>query len=560
MKRMKMKQVLAVAMAALLGASMCTVSGCGGKEKVDSGSADTLEVYVYNAGYGYKWCELMLEAFQQEDWVKEKYPNLVVELTQDAVAESAGTHLKSGNTKYDIVFLTNGANYANEEYAVDMYDSVYNTQVPGEDVLYSEKMMSSVLNSMRDTSTEKEAYYRTSWANIMTGIVYNETKLSALGFSVPRTTDELLKICESVYSGAIVEGAPLNGEKAVGAAINTSVYANKYSFITYGVSPYTNYCLNTWWAQYEGQEEYYNFFQGNDGIGISPAVLKQQGRLEALKVLEEIQKKSGETERYTSLEPSAEREAYRNAQGRVILGDALFMCNGDWFNYEMEDFAKGAGELAGVVKIMRAPVISSLRDKTDLESDQQLSDVVAAVDAGYRTKEEAVTQGASGLEYVSDADFDTVYAARKVMYSIGTEHNAIIPKCSPAQELAADFLRYMATDKCQSIFIEETGGNSMPFAYDCRTDNEDLYNSLSAMGKCSIDVLLDVNLEILPNVNTLPLVSKGGFTAWKSIGDKPGYVIYSKDETAQQIFDDDYNYWTQNNNRNWELAKSNAGI
>lgn len=556
-----MKKIITIVLAVIMGLSTVTLSGCGGKEKVDSESAQTLEVYVYNAGYGYKWCEAMLEAFQKEDWVKEKYPNLSVDFTQDAVKESASTHLKSEDTKFDVVFCTDGWTYANKEYAVDLYELVFDKEVPGEDTKYSGKMTASMLNSLRDVHTQdSEAYYSTSWANVMTGIVYNETKLNALGFTVPNTTDELLKICESVYTGVIVEGAPLNGEKTVGDAIDRSVYGNKYSFITYGVSPYTNYSLSTWWAQYEGLEEYYNFFQGNDGIGVSPSVLKQAGRLEALKVLEEIQKKDGDNERYTKLEPSAEREAYRNAQSRVVLGEALFMCNGDWFDYEMNDFSKAAGEKAGVVKLMRTPVISSLKDKTNITSDKQLSQVVSAIDQGYKTKADALMNGNVEIETVSDEDYQTVYEARKMMYSIGASHSAIIPKCSPAQELAADFLRYIATDKCLEIFAKETKGGSLPFVYDLKTNNEELFDSLSAMGKGATQVLSDADLQILPNILTLPLVQKGSFAAWKSIGDKPGYMMYSKGQSAQEIFDNDYSYWTDDNNRNWELAKSNAGI
>lgn len=561
MKRKGFQRAVTLMAAGTLGVFALAGSGCNNNKSLDSSNPNTLEVYVYNAGYGYKWCESMLDAFQQEDWVKEKYPNLVVDLTQDAVQESAATHLKSGDTKFDIVFSTNSWAYANAQYAADLSESVFNTQVPGEEVKYSEKMTPSMLSSLQDTqSTDKETYYTTSWANVMTGIVYNETKLDALGFSVPKTTDELIKICESVYGGTVLEGAPLNGKKAVGDAIDTSVYANKYSFITYGVSPYSNYSLSTWWAQYEGEEEYYNFFKGSDGIGLSPAVLKQPGRLESLKVIEQIQKKSNGAERYTKLDPSAEREAYRNAQSRLILGEALFMFNGDWFNYEMADFTKGAGDQAGTVKIMKTPVISSLKGKINIASDSELADVVSAVDEGYSTKAEAVSGGAQGIGNVSEEDYETIYQAREVMYSIGANHNAIIPQNSPAKELASDFLRYTATDKCLNIFIESTNGASMPFVYNLKSENTGLYDSLSAMGKNSIDALSDAGLKILPNVSTLPLVLKGSFSAWKSIGDKAGYVIYSKDETAHQIFDDDYSYWTEDNNRNWELAKSNAGI
>ena len=39
-------------------------------------------MYVCNLGYGYQWAEQMLNAFKEEAWVKEKYPNLQVSFSQ----------------------------------------------------------------------------------------------------------------------------------------------------------------------------------------------------------------------------------------------------------------------------------------------------------------------------------------------------------------------------------------------------------------------------------------------------------------------------------------------
>ena len=40
---------------------------------------NVLEVMIWDAGYGIQWCEDMLESFKEEPWVKEKYPNLVID-------------------------------------------------------------------------------------------------------------------------------------------------------------------------------------------------------------------------------------------------------------------------------------------------------------------------------------------------------------------------------------------------------------------------------------------------------------------------------------------------
>lgn len=125
----------------------------------------------------------------------------------------------------------------------------------------------------------------------MTGIVYNEDKLNALGKSVPNTTDELIQILKDV--------------KAMNSGDNKNTsYSNSYSFLTYGASIYTNYVLSTWWAQYQGSQGYVDFFNGYDEStnSISSSVLSQEGRLESLKVLEEIMSKNNG---YTNLNPSS---------------------------------------------------------------------------------------------------------------------------------------------------------------------------------------------------------------------------------------------------------------
>ena len=41
-------------------------------------------------------------------------------------------------------------------------------------------------------------------------------------------------------------------------------YPYTTSFLTYGASTYVSYLINTLWAQYEGSDEYINFFNGID--------------------------------------------------------------------------------------------------------------------------------------------------------------------------------------------------------------------------------------------------------------------------------------------------------
>ena len=413
-------------------------------------------------------------------------------------------------------------------------------------------MFDSVRESNRDVNSTEEdpRYYTATFASGMTGIAYNATVLKELGFEEPNTTDELFAIAESIQTGTYAEGA--RGSYTAGTAVDRSVYSSESAFVTYGVSAYINYTVETWWAQYEGVDNYINYFQGmSDGV-LSSAVTRQTGRLKALEATEEMIE-------YTRLYPSAERDAYRRAQNEVVMGQSLFMANGDWFDLEERDFATSAPG-AGEVRLMNAPVLSSIRDKApSIPDDAALALVIEAIDNGCTSISEAEAQFPELKgKNITDADFGTVYDARMVVYSIGPRHNIVIPECSPAKEVAADFILYMATDKCLETYASETGGASLPFDYDYE-QNETLWNSFSAMQKQRLQLFTQPDLNIMPNAVKYPLVLRGGFSAWTPC-DNPGYEIQINGSSAQDIYDEVIQYWTENNSSRFNVACSQAGI
>ena len=493
-----MKKVVSVAVAAMLaGTSLAAFAGCG--SNVDSESPETLEVYVCNLGYGYAWAEQMLEDFAQEDWVKEKYPNLQIDFAQDAVEQNSKNWLENNSTNYDVIMCTN---------------------VPGEDVTFAEKMFDSVLESNRDpdSTAEDPHYYTATFASGMAGIAYNATVLEELGFEEPNTTDELFAIAESISTGSYVAGA--SGDYTVGQSVDRNVYASQSAFVTYGVSAYINYTVETWWAQYEGVGNYVNYFEGvSDGIAGNSAVTRQTGRLKALEATDAMMD-------YTRLYPSAERDAYRRAQNEVVMGVSLFMANGDWFDMEERDFAASAPG-AGEVRLMNTPVLSSIREKTpSIPDDATLSLIVEAVDNGCNTIEEAAAKYPElAGKGIKDTDYQTVHDARMLVYSIGPRHNVVIPECSPAKELAADFILYMATDKSLETYASMTGGASLPFDYNYQENTE-----------LCLELFSDPDLNIMPNVAKYPLVLRGGFSSWYPC-ENPGYEFQTNGSTAQEVYD-----------------------
>ena len=61
-----MKKISAKIMSVALAVSSCIAAvGCGGGGKV-SDTEQTLQVYVFEAGYGTKWCTDMLDLFKEQ--------------------------------------------------------------------------------------------------------------------------------------------------------------------------------------------------------------------------------------------------------------------------------------------------------------------------------------------------------------------------------------------------------------------------------------------------------------------------------------------------------------
>ena len=519
--------------------------GACNKNKIDPNDPQKLEIYVYNAGYGYEWCEKILNAFKEEDWVKEKYPDLKTSFTKDELSTTAQEMITAGKkvNKYEVLFGTNLESYLGPDApVVDLTDDIYDSQVPGENVKFSEKMIPSYLASAAykgKSEISEDKYYQVNWASGMGGLIYNEDKLNALGFSVPNTTDELVDIMSKVKE--------LNG--------TNSAYKQTTSFATYGASAYVNYLYYTWWAQYQTSDEYINFYNGIDTEtqSRSPAIFRQTGLLRTLELLESFLVLD---KGYTWLNPNTGREAFRETQNRVQLGNALFMANGDWVDNELKVLRDGLIEMghADTVKMMRTPIISSIIELTPtINDDATLSKVVKAID-----------EGKTSYESVSADDFTRIAEARRIVYSIGPSHCAYIPEYASGKEVAIDFLRYLATDKANKIYIKETNGASMPFSYDVMAQNHELFESLSPMQQDRLNYFAEQNVNVLPSQNSFPLVRYGGLSVMASGRFTTDFTGGSSKgnygSIAEMIFEREYKYWTDGDNANWKGCLIQSGL
>ena len=420
--------VCAVVMAA-------TAVGCaGGKEnkKVDD-SDKTIEMFVYNAGYGVDWLHGMKDAFL------EKYPEYDIVIKEQASADVLDTIIRSGpeaNTYDLMVVATEWKSYLDKgesvlkgyDYILENLDDVYASTVEGEDITFGEKMFDSyrdynayeVYNE--ETGEVEEHFYAVPWAAGLTGIFYNNTMFKDCGLnSEPRTTSELLEYCETIKD---------KGKTALIYAAHTG---------------YWEYLYNIWWGQYEGAKGRDDFFHATkDGV-ISKEVLKQEGILESMRTLEKL------------LNPDAGYSAelvasmdYTKAQATFLSGTegAMIPC-GDWIENEMKAYST---EIKDELGLMRTPIISALSDKMSYwtlgqsYSEASVNKANASTLALYDEKLRALVDYVDGVTTTlpagtTEADAEIIREARKINYSIGTSHTAAIPAYASAKDAAKEFLQ-----------------------------------------------------------------------------------------------------------------------
>lgn len=538
-----MKKVSAKILSIALALSSCLAVGCQKEETPDTDQ--TLQVYVFQAGYGTKWCTDMLDLFKEQDWVKQKYPNLVIpKPTENDVSTFAESRLSAGETgnPYDLMFAVNlEYNTGPNGDFLDLTEVVYNSKVPGEgEMLWKDKSLESYNESNTyidptDLSTKKQ--YLTSWAGGMNTILYNETKLMQFTDKLPNTTDELLSICANVKAN---EGQ------------NNDKYNLGYSFMEYGTGSYFVHMFPIYWAQYEGLTNYKNFWNGIDNNRYSKGVFDQKGRLYALEVMEELL--DADTAYLTRSAPNYE---FMQAQTLFLQGNGLFFCNGDWFDNEMRTIREQIVQENGRIdtfKTMRMPIISELGVKLGI-TDAELSAIVDYVDGTIETEPTFTsTKGLTKTEVI-----DAVREARTVVHSLGPNHQAGIPHYAKGKEVAIDFLRFMATDIAQESYIKSTGGASLPFKYKLKEKNIDLYNSLGTMQQTRHDYFSSDKYEVytLPSNRAFPLFQYGGLKAFTREEYFTDFFAADKTWTAQKYFDTTKEAWTD---VKWNNALSLAGL
>lgn len=595
----KCKRILIGLLASLL--MVVWSAGAVGCNKKDD-SPETLEIYIEKMGYGVDWLDDIIEAFKQEQWVKDKYPNLNIPKPEARVNQGSATQRVIAGAKSntaDLLFGTTTATgwiYRSDEESSNFEElsDVYNSEVPGETgVIFKEKMLPSIRSwveqpdlSKADTDPDAKVYHVFPWINGYIGMLYNKDNLDKLlgkdNYTMPRTTDEWMEMVRLIIKVQKDKGLDNTDD----AFINPFIYA---PVMYWGAS------VSTWWAQYETRSGYEKYFLGTARINgrdqLSPKVLEQKCKLRSFQTIESfvgapgIGGEAGTEEIYDKVDEDSfkAQNTFDRIQVKYINGQGVFMPNGDWFDLEMRN-AVEAGKGSDIT-YMQLPIISAVSEKlsyyksgdtvfdknadgttkegdaTRKVYDELLRKLVDHVDGKCDKDEVAALYTAKGKSIDRlDADIAHIHEARHLMAPV-EGHEAFIPSYATAKDVAKDFLRFMATDKAIRTFAESTRGCSTAFSYDVIAQNPGLYDTFTDIQKQRLSMVQNGGIS-MPVKASYRLAMLGGLdmSRYPSGSIEVNFSSESGRKTAEEMVNYDINYYTRNNNAQWNSMLTAAGI
>lgn len=414
---LKFKRILALILVGTLCISCFT--GCGKESVSDEGGSETdIEISYWRSGLGIEWLENMVAAFE------DKYPEY--KITIKSSSDVGGVKAPFGKADVDSIDLYMANAEYNYEYSEPL-NELLDSKAEGESKTLREKLNPSYLEL--EVADDGNVYELTYGGGAI-GFVYNKKLFEEAGVrNLPRTTNELVSACDTLYASNIV---PI-------CHFKTTV-------------SYYNFISDTWRMQYDGKDYFINNFYGStDENGNSPSkdvFMAKDGRYEVLEVLEKIL-----TPDYVLT--GSNTHEMTTMQTKFLQGECAMMVTGGWIGNEMS-----MSDKMGDFAFMKTPVISSITDKlTTVKEEADLRTVISAVDKVTDGVED-VSAYQDGENYkvddlsVSAADWDYIFKARNTVPTNYSGETMFIPTYANAKEGAKEFIKFMYSDEGYKIYTD----------------------------------------------------------------------------------------------------------
>ena len=436
----KNKKVAACMLAGTMLFATTMATGCGNEVDLSG----KLAIWVLDAGYGTQWVDVMASEY------KKIYPDVEIELVKDnMIASRFDATIRNPSTNdYDLVF-SNSLNFnqyvdinlkvdgtVHKDLLMNLSEELYNKKPIGENGVEENTTVGEKIRSefMTVVTNENGNAYAYPYAGGASGIIYNETLFEAKGWEIPETTGELIELTKKIYTEEVVGKS--DSEKIYPWAWSGK-YPSYWTFLTYAL--YGSYVgldnFDAFWTcrQYEGEEGYPGTKSNGDLSSPTAEVFRNEGRLDMLKVMEQILYPSASDSTITSSDgryidgyciPNSQDMTVDKAQRSFLEGKAAMYVCGSWLEREMSDWYENHPENTVKLKVMKTPVLDSAKTLWD----------------------NALAKGK-----VTQKEYD---AAMNFTVSGGADLVSIIPSYADEKGKAIDFLRFMTSDYGAKIYAK----------------------------------------------------------------------------------------------------------
>ncbi len=492
-----------LALALCFTVAMSVFSGCGNKNE---NREDTIYAVCINKGYGTDWVDALLKRFC------EKNPQYKYDVEKVYNDDQIKDKIESGSQycRWDLAF--NGATYAADTSYLLSLNDVYDYQITDgarAGTTVKSNVDENALKGIAKKVNGQEVYYAMPWTAEIGGLCVNNDAVTAkLGENWKqnypcRTTNELLEFCAALKTAGL--------EPLMHSATND----------------YYGGIARVWFAQYNCEIGVSDYFEGRFstplGYQVGPEVAKNQGVLEAYKVLEAF----GNAGYYYSDGYGLEWDV---AQTLFMSGSAAMLPIGDWVQTEMNKQYPNVD-----VQFIRYPILSALATDKYGITDEELSNVIAYVD-GTIAEKPTVN---SSKDLSVDEIIELVEVARSWSNSYINNFTVCIPNYSPKTQIAKEFLKFMVSDEGQEVYARATNGLTMCYGYDIE-QNENLWNSIGNFAKSRWPIVKNARFLVRDRWESY---AKAGLTPFRATEVAPLPILLSRETnrwTAQKAYEYDY--------------------
>ena len=537
-KQAKWKRVAAGCLALMLAAvplSACTVNDDPG----------VLEINWTLGGYGDAYCQPLMDAFTAETGIEctPTYDNNSASVVEGQIGSVNRTTTDLFIMMVPSFPMIDGQKnrHGYENTILELTD-FYEEIVPGTDSTLKEWLKEGMYEA---NQTDDGKIYTVPWISPMDGLAYNKLVLDQFGIDyLPRTTDEFIGILDQIKSGFSVDGKP----------VTTAEGEKIYGLISANNSAYWAFVWPTWWAQYEGMDNVYNYFQAKLPDAAENSLpdwqaLRQEGkRLSIVELDRFIAKDNG------YMHPDSLNRDNLLSQIDFLDGKVAFIPTGDWMEQESIQAYREAG-IEVDARFMKTPVTSYLGVKLGItEAELRAAiDYVDIVSEGGSAA--APTYSGKSAEESAEITRQISEARLLVSSSQASSDRAIIPAYSNNIEGAKQFLLFFASPKGQEIMAKYSGATS-PFRYEA---SDEVKSGFSTFTTSAMEITAREGVRYWIDDFKYPIRYKANLliTYWNTVNYQRGFeeVLYSGTKTPQQVYNED---WSSYRN-NWDRMLSQAG-